>query len=181
MKNSAVGTISEDVINAFADLGYNVKNGDVKAMITEYQLDHEIIASTKDPGTGTFGPKTRASLAAEHGVYSNLQDSELKIIEENKKLLLSERELWQEKTLIIEGKVSAIGSPKRGDKGEHVATLQQVLADTGFFRGKSTGLMTGSTVMALKQYQKSRGLRPTGRMDAATKTHIVEDMLSEVG
>ena len=169
------------MINAFADLGYNAENGDVKAMIIEYQLDHEVIASTKDSGAGTFGPKTRASRAAEHGKYRSLQDSELKIIEENKKVLLSERALWEQKSLIIEGKVGTIGSPKRGDRGDHVAMLQEVLADAGFYRGKSTGVMTGSTIMALKQYQKARGLRPTGRIDAATKTHIVEDILSEVG
>lgn len=101
------------MINAFADLGYNVKNGDVKAMIIEYQLDHEVITSPKDPGAGSFGPKTRASLAEAHGKYRTIQDAELRIIEENKKLLLSERALWEQKTEIIEDIITSIGSPKR--------------------------------------------------------------------
>lgn len=41
--------------------------------------------------------------------------------------------------------------------------------------------MTGSTIMALKQYQKSRGLRPTGKVDDATKSKLVEDVLQDVG
>lgn len=113
VKSSAVGTISEDVINAFADLGYTVDGSNVKDMITEYQLDHQVITSKDDAGAGTFGPKTRQSLATEHGKFSDIQDVQLKIIEENKKLLISEHSLWEQKTKLVETRISAIGSPKR--------------------------------------------------------------------
>lgn len=181
VKSSGVGTISADVMSAFADLGYLPIEGNVKDMIIQYQLDHQIISKKTDDGAGNFGPKTRASLAEQHGKYRTIQDIELKIIEENKKVLLSERDLWEQRAQIIEGKVSAIGSPKRGEAGNHVATLQEVLIETGFLRGKNTGVMTGSTILALKRYQKAHGIRPTGKIDAATKSKLVEDFLEEVG
>jgi peptidoglycan hydrolase-like protein with peptidoglycan-binding domain len=175
VKSSAVGTISEDVISAFEDLGYSVENGDVKAMIMQYQLDHEIIKNREEDGAWTFGPKTRASLASQHGKFQSIQDVELKIIDENKKLLISEHSLWEARTRIIENRISAIGSPKRGDRGDHVVALQWILSKTGFFHGKTTGVMAGPTIIALKKFQKSHGLKPSGQFDTPTKNKFIEE------
>jgi 3D (Asp-Asp-Asp) domain-containing protein len=43
VRSSANGGVSSDVLSAFADLGYIVENGDVKKMLTSFQLDHAII------------------------------------------------------------------------------------------------------------------------------------------
>lgn len=96
------------MISAFTDLGYSLENNDVKAMIIQYQLDHGIIKDKNEDGAGTFGPKTRASLVEQHGKFQTIQDAELKIIEENKKLLLSERDIWEQKTQLIENQISSI-------------------------------------------------------------------------
>ncbi len=181
VKNVAVGTISEDVINAFSDLGYTAEAGDIKSMITGYQMDHGIITTKNEIGAGSFGPKTRLSLAKEHGVFQKIQDAELKIIEENKKLLLSERDIWEQKTFIIEWRMSSIGSPKKWEKWEHIIALQNILSWAWFFSGKKSWIMLGSTIIALKKYQKSRGLIPNGQIDNATRSHMVEDAMREVG
>ena len=113
VKSSAIGTISQDVISAFSDLGYVVEKGDTKSMLIQYQLDHNIIANRDETGAGNFGPKTRASLVNEHSKFQSIHDVELKLIEENKKLLLSEHTLWEERTREVEVKISTIGSPAR--------------------------------------------------------------------
>jgi hypothetical protein len=177
VKSSAVWTISADVISAFADLGYSVENGDVKAMIIQYQLDHEVIKTRDEDWAWTFGPKTRTSLATQHGKFQSIQDVELKLIDENKKLLLSEHDLWEEKIRIVENRISAIGSPRRGERGDNVLALQWILAESGFFHGKNNGIMAGSTILALKKYQKSRGLKPNGLIDTPTKNKFIEDVI----
>lgn len=177
VKSSAVWVISADVISAFADLGYTVSNTDVKSMIIAYQIDHDIIKTATDDGAWNFGPKTRASLAKEHGKLITIQDTELKIIEENKKLLISEHSLWEAKVRIVENRITAIGTPRRWEKWANVLALQGLLSETGFFRWKSTWVMTGYTIVALKKYQKSRWLVVSGQFDSATKNKFIEESI----
>lgn len=175
--SNAIGGISSDVIAAFADLGYVVENNDVKGMITEFQLDYGVIPSKEDAGAGIYGPKTRVALATAHAKFSNIQDEENAAIEAARKELLDERTAWEARYNQAQNSISAIGSPKIGDRGSNVALLQDALKNTGFFKGKSNGIMNGSTILALKKYQKSRGLTQTGKVDPATKTALAEDSI----
>lgn len=175
--SNAIGGISSDVIAAFADLGYVVSGDDVKNMIITFQLDYGIVASRDEDGAGTYGPKTRAALATAHAKFENIQDEESAAIEVARKQLLDERTSWEERYNKAHNSISAIGSPKIGDRGNNVALLQDTLKNSGFFKGKSNGIMNGSTLIALKKYQKSRGLAQTGKVDPATRIALAEDSI----
>lgn len=149
----------------------------VKSMITSFQIDHNVILSKDDDGAGTYGPKTRAALAAAHVRYTLLHNLEQDAIDAARKQMLDERTAWNQRYSIAQKYVSYIGSPRIGDRGNNVAILQTVLKGTGFFQGKSTGVMRGTTVIALKKYQKSRGLAQTGKIDINTQLALAEDAM----
>lgn len=173
----ALGGISAEVIAAFADLGYNVENGNKEAMILQFQLDHKIVASASEQGAGNYGPKTRAALADAHARYRALQTAELKALDAEKSELYIERAEWEKRYKEAEEKVKNLGSPKMGDKWENVAELQALLKSAGHFKGKVTGTMTGSTILALKKFQKSSGIQATGKIDSNTQMFLIENMM----
>jgi peptidoglycan hydrolase-like protein with peptidoglycan-binding domain len=71
---------------------------------------------------------------------------------------------------------SKSSSRKRSKKGrgqdaptpERINEIQEALASKGAFSGSPTGKWDDSTVDAMKKFQSSRGLEPTGKLDALT-------------
>lgn len=62
-------------------------------------------------------------------------------------------------------------SRARGQKApapERISEIQQALAKDGSFTGTPTGKWDGSTVEAMKRFQESHGLNPSGKLDAKT-------------
>lgn len=60
---------------------------------------------------------------------------------------------------------------ERGQKAptpERVSEIQQALAKDGSFGGTPNGKWDEATVEAMKKFQESRGLNPTGKLDAKT-------------
>jgi hypothetical protein len=177
VKSESVWWISSDIVSAFADLGYIVEWKDVSAMIFSFQKDHGIVSKESDAGAWVFWPKTKAALAESYAKYTSLKDEELKAIENAKKILIDERTSWEERYNQANTFVSQIGFPRNGDRWENVAILQDILKQEWFFKWKRTGVMAWGTISALKKYQKSRGLSPTGVIDAFTKNALVDDKI----
>lgn len=60
---------------------------------------------------------------------------------------------------------------ERGQKAptpERITEIQQALAKDGAFSGTPNGKWDDSTVEAMKRFQESHGLNPTGKLDAKT-------------
>jgi len=60
---------------------------------------------------------------------------------------------------------------ERGQKApapERISEIQQALAKDGSFSGKPSGKWDDSTVEAMRKFQASHGLNPSGKLDAAT-------------
>jgi peptidoglycan hydrolase-like protein with peptidoglycan-binding domain len=60
---------------------------------------------------------------------------------------------------------------QRGQKAptsDRISEIQNALAKDGSFAGKPNGKWDDSTVASLRKFQSSRGLNPTGRLDAPT-------------
>jgi peptidoglycan hydrolase-like protein with peptidoglycan-binding domain len=60
---------------------------------------------------------------------------------------------------------------ERGQKApapERISEIQQALARDGSFAGTPTGKWDASTVDAMKKFQESHGLNPSGKLDAKT-------------
>lgn len=146
-------------------------------MIIEFQLDHGIIRSHEDDGAGVYGPKTRAALREAHDQYKKLRDEELGRIEREKSLLLSEKTAWENTYRSTVEKITALKSPARGERGDHVRELQVTLRSTGYFKGKDTGIMGPSTIMAIKSLQKAHGITASGSLDARTREVLVEAVM----
>jgi peptidoglycan hydrolase-like protein with peptidoglycan-binding domain len=138
-------------------------------MVIAFQKDHGIIQSSTEESAWVYGPKTKSTLAKEHAQYVILRDSEIQKIESEKALLISARNEWESSYAIASMKVSAIGSPKRGESWTHISSLQKTLKTKGYFRWKENGVMSGSTILAVKSLQKSYGINQTGTIDSATK------------
>jgi peptidoglycan hydrolase-like protein with peptidoglycan-binding domain len=51
---------------------------------------------------------------------------------------------------------------------DRISEIQQALAKEGSFGGKPNGKWDASTVEAMKKFQESHGLTPTGKLDALT-------------
>jgi len=60
---------------------------------------------------------------------------------------------------------------ERGQKAptpERIAEIQQALAKDGSFTGKPNGKWDDSTTDAMKRFQETHGLNPSGKLDAKT-------------
>jgi len=60
---------------------------------------------------------------------------------------------------------------ERGQKAptpERISEIQQALAKNGAFTGNPSGKWDDSTVDAMKRFQESHGLNPSGKLDAKT-------------
>jgi peptidoglycan hydrolase-like protein with peptidoglycan-binding domain len=61
--------------------------------------------------------------------------------------------------------------PERGQKApapERISEIQAALAKDGSFNGKASGKWDPSTIDAMKKFQESHGLNPSGKLDAKT-------------
>jgi peptidoglycan hydrolase-like protein with peptidoglycan-binding domain len=64
---------------------------------------------------------------------------------------------------------------ERGQKAptpERISEIQQALAKNGAYTGNPNGKWDDSTVDAMKKFQESHGLNPSGKLDAKTLQHL---------
>ncbi len=69
---------------------------------------------------------------------------------------------------------------KYGQRDNEVYELQDFLIDRGFLTGNSTGFFGLLTLKAVKAYQKSAGIDPTGYVGVLTRQKINTEIASEV-
>ncbi len=177
---SPSGTLDSVILGKFADLGYTLDGRSTKELIISFQIDHNIIASEKDDGAGTYGPRTQASLATEHTRYLELRNAEFQKIEAEKALLISEKTDWENAYKVTSQKILSFQSPVKGEQWIHVRELQKTLKTSGYFRWKDTGVMGVATIAALKSLQRSHGLTATGTLDTRTKEVLVEVIMEKI-
>lgn len=103
-------------------------------MILAFQMDHKIISHISDPGAGNYGPITTMKLSEEYSRYTALKDAEMQRIESERSLLLSQHEAWRTLIVRAESQVNEFGAPKKGDKGDHIKKLQQLLIASGYLK-----------------------------------------------
>ena len=173
------GILSSEILNMFADLGYTSENGNIQSMILDFQLDHKVIASEKDTGAGNYGPITKAKLLEEYSRYQALREAEMKRIEAQKNLLISQNIEWTSNYKVTTATVLSFGSPKKGEKGDHIKKLQLALKNTGYLKGKETWVMTLPTLKAIKNLQKEHGIKVSGTIDSNTQEVLVEVLMEK--
>lgn len=59
--------------------------------------------------------------------------------------------------------------------GATIQWAQQILDEKGFYQGRASGKLDSSTAAAISAYQKSVGLKATGRLDKATIDKLVAE------
>lgn len=165
------------VTEELTDLGYDEYGPSLEDMIFAFQKDYQIVSSRSEAGAGTYGPKTQAKLAEVYTTYQNIRTKEAALIEASRNELLSAREAWKVEQKSAQTYIDTFGTPKLGDRGDHVRGLQVFLISLGYFKGKDTGVMGANTIAALKKYQKDRGLALSGRLDMVTKLALASDMI----
>ena len=172
----SIGGIPSDTLAAFADLGYNFKWTDTKSMITEFQIAQKIVDSKDDEAAGTYGPKTRAALAALHTEYTTKRNTELTAIEGARKLLLNDHDAWEKQYKQAETTVTQFGQPRMKESNNGIKLLQSFLVWSKHYIGNPDGKMTPRTLVAIRKYQKSKNLKPTGTLDEITKSAMIDDI-----
>ncbi len=174
----SVGWLSADVISEFADLGYNYTGTDTKSMIIEFQLDQQIITSKYDDAAGTYGPRTQAALASLHAIYQTRRNIELQAIENAKKKLLDDHDSWQGEYTQAKITVANFGQPRIRQSGEGIHSLQDFLLKQKHYVGTPDGEMSPRTLLALRKYQATKKLKTTGKIDEATQTAMIDDIVN---
>ena len=66
----------------------------------------------------------------------------------------------------------------RPARGEHVRIVQAALRDLGLFEGRADGAFGPATTAAVRRFQRSKGLRELGHLNAATLLAIDQALLS---
>ncbi len=82
--------------------------------------------------------------------------------------------------LVLILQASALAELKRGDWGEAVVELQQMLTDTGFLFDSPDGVFGSRTEKAVMDFQKSASLPISGRADEDTLDRL-EEMWTAMG
>lgn len=170
--------MSAEALSAFADLGYNFTGTDTRSMIVEFQLDNNIITSRDDEAAGTYGPKTRATLATLHGAYRVRRQIELDLIEIAKQKLLADHDIYNRNYSDAHNQVALFGQPRFRQSGENIIELQRFLTERSYYSTTPDGQMNSRTLLALRKYQKSKNIRPTGVLDESTRSAMIDDMVS---
>ena len=70
---------------------------------------------------------------------------------------------------------------KYGQRNSEIFALQDFLIDKGFLNGNSSGFFGLLTFKAVKAYQKSVGINPTGYVGLLTRQKINSEIIAEVG
>lgn len=164
---------SHEILSQLAHLGYDT-GMTFSGVIFEYQKDHGIIMTVTDTGAWVYGPRTRASLREEYTKYLSEKEKQKEWREREQRLLLEEHSNWSERYSEALKKVESFWDPKMNDTWVHIRELQILLRDLGFFHEKDTAIFWPKTEQALREYQKSRFLTPSGSLDTATIESLVE-------
>ena len=165
----------ETIRTRLRDLGYSI-DASFTGGIFQYQKDHGIVTSLSDTGAWVYGPRTRASLTEEHGKYMREKLQQKASIEREQTILVQEHSDWSERYREALHTVESFWSPKMNDTWVHIRELQILLRDLGFFHEKDTAIFWPKTEQALREYQKSHFLTPTGSLDTATIESLVEEV-----
>jgi 3D (Asp-Asp-Asp) domain-containing protein/lysozyme family protein len=174
----SIGGLSADVVSAFADLGYHIIGSDVASMLIQFQLDQHIISSKDETGAGNYGPRTKAALLTLYTTYETERNLELQAIETAKQKLLTEHDTWQAQYTKAQEQVQAWGQPRLWSTDNGIRSFQEWLRDGQYYRWSITGQMTPQTLAALRKYQKSKNIKATGKLDEATKSAMIDDMVA---
>ncbi len=153
-----------------------MKGTDTKTMLTEFQLEQKIIGSKDEDGAGTYGPKTRVTLAALHAKYLEKHNTELVAIEKARNLLLTDHDAWEKQYKQAETTVNAFGKPRLKETNDGIRLLQSFLLEKKYFTGNLDGKMTGRTLVAIRKYQTSKNIKPTGSLDDTTRSAMIDDI-----
>jgi peptidoglycan hydrolase-like protein with peptidoglycan-binding domain len=170
--------MSAEVISAFADLGYNFTGTDTKSMIIEFQIDNNIIPSRDDEAAGIYGPKTRSTLASLHAAYTARRQKELDLIDIAKKALLKDHENYNSEYSDAQSRVISFGQPRLKQSGDNIARLQEFLIAGRYYTSSVDSQMSPRTLIALRKYQRSKDIRPTGSLDESTRSAMIDDIVS---
>ena len=70
--------------------------------------------------------------------------------------------------LILISSFNSANAVYLGCKGERVIKIQEQLYESGYFSGETNGFFGFDTRSALKEFQKSNGINPSGKTDYST-------------
>lgn len=139
--------------------------------IAQFQIDHNVIKSTDDSGSGYYGPATQLALQKVHfnlvGNVENVSDesSRNEALDAKEFLYIPEAQMLKKDL-------------KEGDEGEDVERLQQALRDLNLLRIEPTGQYGPMTEHAVFKFQQRMGLvdsktdKKAGKLNEETRNAI---------
>ncbi len=137
----------------FWKIDWNYMN--IIKIITDYQIERNLIQFKWEIGTWNFWPKTRASLKKDYREFL------VKKEKENKKIQEFERQINYLKTKSekkANHTLKNIWNPRVGDISHWVRALQKTLNKLGYFEHKDTAIFATKTKQAILDYQLSKNI-----------------------
>ena len=62
----------------------------------------------------------------------------------------------------------------KGQRGHHVQKVQTMLVQQGYLKDSADGIFGRNTELAVRKFQKSKGLSETGEVNEKTGTALIE-------
>lgn len=166
-------------------LGYDTTKN-FKEVVTDFQMDYNIIPSRDDEAAGIYGPKTTAKLLE---MYQNAQKKSENIsanplpseaFENTVKTPITSEKVEISEKMSLQNAENFAENTRTGFFGEYsekVENLQKFLAKMGYELENQNGVMDLDTLRALRKYQFDKKIGQTGRVDMITAQHIITDLM----
>ena len=135
---------------------------------TYFELLENPRIETKETKNTVLAEKQKADLEFKDITQENAVSKENKTIENPPETTVQ----LQPKTKTIQ---SNLVKKSKTDRGLDLKYFQSVLKRLGFYKGKIDGIAGKNTCLAIKKYQKTRGLKTDGILGAKTKICLAKE------
>ncbi len=158
-------------------------NGDVKFALIRFQTDRGLLKGKNDSNAGYYGPATRKALKAAYETYLKDKKDADSDVEGMLATALSSAKAVSAESANLRKAVESMGTPKDGEVGSHIRSLQEMLVRLGYLDAKPTGTYGPKTKEAVAKFQIDAGLVSgfsdpnAGKFGKLTKSRFLLSML----
>jgi peptidoglycan hydrolase-like protein with peptidoglycan-binding domain/3D (Asp-Asp-Asp) domain-containing protein len=131
---------------------------ELRFALIRFQTDRNLIKGPKDSNAGYYGPTTRKALQTAYQSFLSDKAATDKEIADILSTTVARAKFESNQSRKISQALDTVGTPKDGEVGSHIRTLQDMLSSIGYLDRKSTGIFGTKTKAAIAKFQLDSGL-----------------------